>query len=317
MGQQVRVGRELIFEPGAIVKGSWNGSYDTGGTTYYVNNITGSSTADGLSWNSAVDEVTTAITLSEASRLVHPGTTTNDYIRNKIIIQGTGTAYSALTNLPSYCDVIGLGAYPRGDGTGIAVIKGTDADGAVVTGVRGVNLYNLQFAASGGSSYNAMKATGVFLRSVIQDCAFMGSTANSSQALNAGFTTAAAFAGNIVRDCQFGGTNGTYATSKGFEISASVSANNNLFKDNVFFGVVTAMLIHATTNDNGTVIDSNLFHSHLGETECTTSGLQMGAHSTAIRNIMVGADAITEAAAAQTVFNWISQAAAATIEDPS
>ncbi|KKL18890.1 hypothetical protein LCGC14_2470980, partial [marine sediment metagenome] len=117
MGQQVNVYRELKFFPGAIVTG-WPGP--GAGTTYYVNNITGSSTADGLSWNSAVDQVSTAVTLSEASRLIHPGTTTNDYIMNTIIVQGTGTAYTAVAALPSYARVIGLGADPRGNGAGIA-----------------------------------------------------------------------------------------------------------------------------------------------------------------------------------------------------
>ena len=80
MPQQVNVYRELIMHPGAIVKGSWNGSFDRGGDTYYVNNITGNDTADGKSWNSAVAQPEQAIALSEASRLIHVGTTTNDYI---------------------------------------------------------------------------------------------------------------------------------------------------------------------------------------------------------------------------------------------
>jgi len=95
MGQQVNVYRKLKLYPGAIVEGAWNG-FDRGGKTYYVNNITGSPTADGLSWNSCVDQPSAAIILSEASRVIHPGTTTNDYIKNTIVIQGTGTAYDAL-----------------------------------------------------------------------------------------------------------------------------------------------------------------------------------------------------------------------------
>ena len=53
MGQQVRVARQLIFEPGATITGMPGAGE---GKTYYVNNITGSSTADGLSWNSAMSE---------------------------------------------------------------------------------------------------------------------------------------------------------------------------------------------------------------------------------------------------------------------
>jgi hypothetical protein len=152
MGQQVNVYRKLKFYPGAIVEGSWNGSFDRGGKTYYVNNITGSSSADGLSWDGAFDQVSTAITASEASRLIHVGTTTNDYIRNTIVVQGTGTAYASLTALPSYCDMIGLGADPRGNGTGIARI-GPDADTTPSDGInadaaRGLNMYNIQVQAA-------------------------------------------------------------------------------------------------------------------------------------------------------------------------
>ena len=64
MSQQVNVYRKLKMFPGAVIEGALGPLFDTGGTTYYVNNITGSSTADGLSWNSAVDEFSPAVTKS-------------------------------------------------------------------------------------------------------------------------------------------------------------------------------------------------------------------------------------------------------------
>ncbi len=211
MGQQVRVGRELIFEPGAIVTGSWNGSFDQGGTTYYVNNITGSSTADGLSWNSACDQVSTAITLSEASRLIHPGTTTNDYIRNKIIVQGTGTAYTKLTSLPLYCDIIGLGANVHGTGAGVPRIgSDTVAESGCVTSstVRGLNVYNIQFQA--GLDKFPMQVTSLF-RSMFVDCSFMTNGAATGNP-TAAFNSTTALGSVIFKDCLIGGSSGSRDT---------------------------------------------------------------------------------------------------------
>ena len=131
--QQLIVTKEFEMAPGAVFKGSIGAMFDRGGRTYYVNNITGASTNDGLSWNSAMDEVSTAITASETFRQLQ-GTDTNDYIRNRIIVQGTGTAYTSLTALPSYCDLIGLGSEVRGNGSGIARI-GSDANTTPASGV--------------------------------------------------------------------------------------------------------------------------------------------------------------------------------------
>ena len=197
MPQQVNVYRELKMHPGAIVTGALGPLFDTGGTTYYVNNITGSSTADGLSWNSAFDEVSTAVTASEASRLVHPGTTTNDYIRNKIVIQGTGTTYDAISALPSYCDVIGLGAEPFGDGTGIVVLGDATgaADGAAGS-MRGTNIYNMQFVGAG--SFYAMDLA-VAYRSKFENCAFGGNASSAACAIAFNVVSAS---GLVLRGCK-------------------------------------------------------------------------------------------------------------------
>ena len=206
MPQQVNVYKKLVMKPGAIVEGSWNGSFDTGGTTYYVNNITGSTTADGLSWNSAVSQVSRAITLSEASRLVHQGTTTNDYVRNKIVVQGTGTAYTKLTAMGLYVDLIGLGADPRGNGAGIARI-GSDTvaeSGVVLTAtVRGLNVYNIQFQA-GINSYCWQHAS--MYRSRFENCTFMTNGAATGNPTGA-FRSTTAMGGVVMDDCLIGGSN--------------------------------------------------------------------------------------------------------------
>ena len=138
---------------------------------YYVNNVSGSSSYTGLdSWDNAMDEVSTAITAWETYRAT---LTTNDQnIRGIIYVQGTATAYSAITSLPSYCDIIGLGADCFGNGAGIARI-GADSgtsDGVDATATaRGVNFYNIQFQA--GASGYAFRGTNLF-RSGFYHCCF-------------------------------------------------------------------------------------------------------------------------------------------------
>ena len=149
------------------------------GRNYYVNNITGSSDNNGLSWDTAMDEVTTAITASETYRALPA--TTNEYIRNTIFVQGTGTAYAECTTLPNYTNVIGLGANPYGNGAGIARI-GLDAHTAETVGggmysagdCRGSYFYNLQFQASNNKS--AVKVRHIF-RTTFENCAFFASGA--------------------------------------------------------------------------------------------------------------------------------------------
>ncbi len=306
------VGRNTLADlrDGGAVHG-YPGDYP--GRQYFVNNITGSSGNDGLSWEKPFAEPSQAITAWEAYRALF--TSTNQYIRGQIFIQGTGTAYSALTALGSYCDIIGIGAHPRGDGTGVVVIKGTGADGAAgeAGGNRGLFISNIQFAVSG--AFWAMDIVKMF-RSEITNCTFMGSTANSAAVFSGGFRVTSHFGGNYIHNNFFGATNGIYAGNVGFEITTSgVSANNCLYEYNTFLGVVHGMKIHAGVNDNGSIIRHNLMHSYLGTTEPTTAGLQMGAESIAYDNFIVGADAITEATEIQTIFNKVQAGGASVWED--
>lgn len=148
------------------------------GRTYYVNNQSGASGNDGLSWTSAMDEVTTAITSSETYRALKSGSD-NDYIMNTIFIQGTGTAYKECTTFPNYTNVIGLGANPYGNGTGIVRIgldthtAGTLGGGMYSAGdCRGSYFYNIQFQASNNRS--CIKVKDIY-RTTFENCAFFSS----------------------------------------------------------------------------------------------------------------------------------------------
>ena len=284
---------------------------DYPGNIYFVNNISGNSGYDGLSWETPFAQVSEAITAAEAHRLTFNAY--NRMIRNIIYIQGTGTAYEALTALPTHCDIIGIGADPRGDGAGVVVIKGTEADGCTDSSSYSNYFANIQFATSGGTSYNAMD-TGIFLGCTVENCTFMGSTASTANN-NAAWRASSHFASTTVRNCVFGQTNGTHAFNIGFDHSGGVG-NNNLFENNVFLGAAHGVKVAAGINDHGTVWKGNIMSHHLGAVEPTTAGMQMGAYSHAVANWICGANAITEAGASQTIYNVTNAGGDGAYEDP-
>ena len=273
---------------GIFVNGIQVADYpETRGRTYYVNNITGSSANDGLSWGSAVDQVSTAITLSEAYRTSHAAN--NQRVRNQIIVQGTETAYASITALPQHCDVIGLGDEPRGSGAGIARI-GTDADTVPDHGVdavtcRGSNFINLQFQA--GSAKDAFQIDNLF-RCHFENCAFMS---NSTAADPTTGLLVGRGSGATLNNCHWGGasSNGTFAVGISLKGThwhncrvtnchitgvigilvdvACVTTMGSEFKD-CFIGSWTAIKpCTLSVDDNGAVGNIKYIHNHL-----TTNG---------------------------------------------
>ena len=173
-----------------------------GNRVYYVNNITGSDTAnDGLSWRYPFAQVSKAITASEAHRATL--TTNNQYVRNRIYVQGTKTAYTLITALPLYCDIIGVGADPRGTNDGVPRI-GSDTvaeSGCVCSAtVRGLNVYNMQFQA--GAACYCLRVANMF-RSRFENCTFMTNGAATAQPA-AGIYSTTALGSVIFKDCFIG-----------------------------------------------------------------------------------------------------------------
>ena len=213
MGQQVNVYKELKFFPGATI----SGMPGTGeGRTYYVNNITGNASADGLSWNSAVKQVSDAITLSEAYRELggrKSSVTTNDYIRNTILVQGTGDylgtegGYDSLTDLGEHYNLIGLGT-PGGRGYGVGLVRIGKDTGETVGGVeatssgfRGVYISNIQFQSGDTSSCFAVQN---LYTSMLEDCGFQVAPAITGTP-NAYFAISGGCTGLTLRRCNSGG----------------------------------------------------------------------------------------------------------------
>jgi hypothetical protein len=172
----------------------------TPGITYYVNNITGSASNDGLTWATALDQVSTAITKQAAYSLARTGvapTAAGFYGRDRILIMGTGTTYTVVATAPQMCDLIGVGATPAGNGTGIAVIG--DATGAAhgFSGTsRGLYMANIQCVGAG--SYYAANFVALY-RSTLENCAFGGNNLSAACARALSIT---AGSGTLIKNCR-------------------------------------------------------------------------------------------------------------------
>lgn len=226
---------------------------DYPGLEYFVDG-TISASGDGLTWSTAfktLAEAVTAVTTYQA-------TLTNIYTRCVIHVAGIGTAYAGISTLPQYCDIIGEGATPFGDGTGIAVIGVGTADLDAIAGTaRGLRLFNLQFRHSGNGW--ACDFVNLF-RSEIGFCAFCASDPTLATVHSDGAVRITGAGGGLyVHDNKCIGANdswheyglyadGTFLNSSRFErntwrarlegihISAGVKGDNTEFVNDILNG---------------------------------------------------------------------------------
>ena len=170
-----------------------------------------------------------------------------------IYVRGSGTAYTALTALPSYADIIGIGAEPRGNGTGIVAIGANGADGIAGT-ARGLGLYNLQLN-SGGAFWCADFVS--LFRSRIVHCALQANVAAS----DGGMRFSGPSGGNYIGDCHWKGNNDVIA-KVGIQAQGT-HFNESLIEDCIIGGTVAGVLIDATVKYG----DQTLFRrNHIGDT---------------------------------------------------
>lgn len=225
------------------------------GQEYFVNNITGKPTNDGLSWATAMDQVSTAIAVSEAFRLA--AAALNVYVRNTIYIQATGTPYTACTLCPNYTDIVGIGAFSRGNGSGIATIDGVAANTPALTGagaageMRGCRWFNIKFAGNGTSCYvvDLLKC----FRTEFIDCAFMQD--NTAGHPVAGLRIQTSAGAVHIKNCMFGSD--TEAFTYGIYIGGT-HFNNCLVEDCVIDAATAGVYIASTvTADQWTVWQRN------------------------------------------------------------
>ena len=257
--------KHLEIVPGGLL------SYNVGpGNTYYVNNQDGSSTADGLSWETACDQPDTAIALAEANRKTkwsYAGVkmaAPYQSERQTIIIQGTsGNAtvpggYTHVTLDLNFADVIGLGAKGTvGDGTGggVALIQGTTSYDGVSQGlVLGTNWYNVHFAGGGG--YPCFDATNL-LNYSFEDCYFINNIAAETVAC---LRVTGDCGGVHIKNCMFGGDAGSpaYGILIYNGVATGATFNQCCIEKCWVYGTTKGMYINSYLAD-GTVIRDNVF----------------------------------------------------------
>jgi hypothetical protein len=247
---------------GDLVYGAAAGGYplDYPGKIFYVNNITGSASNDGLSWETAFAQVSTAVTAVKAFQTAQGTASLDTQARCIIYIAGTTTGYTGITALAGYTDYIGVGSSAYGNGTSVPVIGTTTGSGMVATAgttIRGAKFYNLQFTCGAGATW-AVDLQSAFLKGAFVDCSFLVSgTSTTGGCLNA----ALAFAGNLVQHCQFSGDSGTPAY--GIYLVGGGSINNNIFEDNVIGGTTAAVYV-AAGDDVNTVWRNNTIGINYG-----------------------------------------------------
>lgn len=215
---------------------------------YYVDNVNGNAANDGLSWDHPFAQISQAITAWEAYRAAQA----NIYERGEIWVKGTATAYTALAALPNYCDIIGLGAEPRGNGTGIVIIGADGADG-IAGSARGLVLKNIQIV-SGGAFWCADFVQ--LLRSTFENVTFQA----KDHATDGGVRFTGASGGLKIKNCHWCGS-GLVHHKVGIQVSGA-NFDNSLIEDNVIIGTTAGFLVDAgVANADLTVVKNN----HIGD----------------------------------------------------
>lgn len=260
---------------GVYVDGALAASFPPSpGRTYFVNNVSGSSTNDGLSWANALDQVSGAITLSEAYRElggVESGRTaiTNDYVRNTIIVQGTGDyvgtegGYDALTDLGEYYNLIGLGT-PGAMGYGQGCVRLGKDTGETTGGMEnltgdynGVYVANVQFQSGDASPAFVVRK---LRRSMFEDCAFMVAPVVSGT-LGAYFKLVTGGNAVTIRRCNCSGTAAiTNRPQYGIDLGTATFFAASRIEQSHFTGFSAAFYNGSTQlQGQGTVVRDNVF----------------------------------------------------------
>jgi len=269
---------------GVYVDGALTASFPpTPGRTYYVNNITGASTNDGLSWGTAFAQVSQAITASTTYRElggVESGSavTTNDYVRNTIVVQGTGTAYTYLVDLGKHHNIVGL-CQPTG-GRGAGTLYGgvrLGADTANTTGgfvstassdqaCRSVYLANLKFL----SGHTAVCFSAYqFEESVMEDCAcYVAASPTGTPAAYIEIQTSGGCDSSTFRRIHTG-SHGAYTdrATVGFIINAAFFINTIVEDCCIGGGVHAWRAPVGVTHAYGTIVRNNFF-GNMGQGTC-------------------------------------------------
>lgn len=270
---------------------------------YYLDIDAGISGASGLDRSESMAEVSEAITTWEAYRL----TLSNPYSRAAMYIFGGASAYAKLTALPNYCDMIGVGAQVRGNGTGIARI-GDDANTTPAAGVdapeaRGLGVYDLQFQA--GSGYPAFDCDDLF-RSELVRCAFFSNL--TAVEPSAGLTLARA-SGLLVDECHWGGASGAGDPAVGLHVTGT-HFHNAVVRNCYIIGDIGIQIDAACVSTYYSVVENSYVGSGYSEQTLSIDDNSLEGH-TVFRNLSLATNGTLKSnGAGRWINNWITNGTA-------
>ena len=215
---------------------------DISGSTYFVDNNSGSDSNDGSTWERAFKTFAKAVTISNLD--IARGS--DRWARRNTIYYCADTEKATIVAFPNKCDVVGCGSY---DANGRAGITGHHAP--VNAGNYGTRFFNMHFKATATASplvTLASTSSGI----EFYNCVFDGVVGTVTTGIT---STAAPFL--RVQNCEFWGAFATAA------ISIGTGANIRM---EILGNRITQAAIGITVNASATfacdaIIDGNIIHA--------------------------------------------------------
>lgn len=213
---------------------------DISGSTYFVDNNSGSDSNDGLTWESAFKTLAYATTISNLD--IARGS--DRWARRNTIYYCADTETADLVAFPNKCDVIGCGSYDANTKPGI-----TGNHVPVNAGNWGTRFINIWFKAPAvASPIITLASTSSGIQ--FHGCTFDGSAGTVTSAILA---TASPFM--QVFDCEMFGGFATSYISFGAGEAAGTKISGNMMTGSAGIGIIVAS---NTTSSYPTVIKNNI-----------------------------------------------------------
>lgn len=214
------------------------GSQDISGTTYFVDNNSGSDSNDGATWESAFKTFAKAVTISNLD--IARGS--DRWARRNTIYYAADTETATLVAFPNKCDVIGVGSY---DANAMPGITGNHAP--VNAGNYGTRFFNIWFKAP------AVASPIITLASTSSGIQFIGCQFSTNGTCTIGIqATASPFL--KVRNCRFEGAFATSYITFGTGEAGGTEISDNVMVDSAASGIVAGS---GMTSSWGSIIKGN------------------------------------------------------------
>jgi len=211
---------------------------DISGSTYFVDNNSGSDSNDGSSWERAFKTFARAVTISNLD--IARGS--DRWARRNTIYYCADYETATITVFPNKCDVIGCGSY---DANSQAAIYGHHAP--TTSGNQGTRFYNIWFKSTGAA------APIITLTSASSGVQFHGCTFTTNGTTTIGIQATASPFLKVI-GCRFEGAFATSYMTFGTGEAGGTEILNNRMYDSAASGIVAGS---GMTSSWASVIDGN------------------------------------------------------------